>query len=102
MPAEYGQPLTPRELEIVALVAEGLTNREVAQRLYLSHNTVKVHLRNIFVKTGVASRTELTRLAILKGWVTLPGRPAEGAEATEEAAPAVETEAKGEAAAPPV
>jgi DNA-binding CsgD family transcriptional regulator len=73
MAAEYGETLSERELEITELVAEGLTNREVADRLYLSHNTVKVHLRNIFTKTGVASRTELSMLAVQEGWITIPG-----------------------------
>ncbi|MGC9467411.1 MAG: Kelch repeat-containing protein [Anaerolineae bacterium] len=73
MVVENGEPLTERELEITELVAEGLTNREVAERLYLSHNTVKVHLRNIFTKTGVASRTELSMLAVQEGWITVPG-----------------------------
>ncbi len=72
MPAEYGEPLTEREIEIVRLVADGLTNREIALRTYLSPNTVKVHLRNIFTKTGVASRTELTVMAMQEGWVTVP------------------------------
>lgn len=71
MPTEYGEPLTERQLEIVALVAEGLTNREIAARLFISHNTVKVHLRNIFTKTGVASRTELSMLAMREGWVAV-------------------------------
>ncbi|MEA3308254.1 MAG: LuxR C-terminal-related transcriptional regulator [Chloroflexota bacterium] len=71
MPTEYGKPLTERQLEITALVAGGLTNREIAARLYISHNTVKVHLRNIFTKTGVASRTELSMLAMREGWVTI-------------------------------
>ncbi|MBN1248102.1 MAG: hypothetical protein JXC32_10625 [Anaerolineae bacterium] len=73
MAAEYGETLSDRELEIIELVAEGLTNREVANRLYLSHNTVKVHLRNIFTKTGVASRTELSMMAVQEGWITVPG-----------------------------
>jgi len=71
MPTEYGEPLTERQLEIVALVAEGLTNREIAAQLFISHNTVKVHLRNIFAKTGVASRTELSMLAMREGWVAV-------------------------------
>ncbi|MGC9399896.1 MAG: Kelch repeat-containing protein [Anaerolineae bacterium] len=71
MSAEYGEPLTERQLEIVALVAEGLTNREIAAQLYISHNTVKVHLRNIFTKTGVVSRTELSMLALREGWVSV-------------------------------
>lgn len=73
MPAEPGEPLSEREIEIVELVAAGLTNREIAVRTYLSPNTVKVHLRNIFSKTGVASRTELTVLAMQEGWIDVPG-----------------------------
>ncbi len=73
MPADYGEPLSEREIEIVELVANGLTNREIAVRTYLSPNTVKVHLRNIFAKTGVASRTELTVLAMQEGWINVPG-----------------------------
>ncbi len=73
MPVEYNAPLTKRELEIVALVAQGMTNREIAQALFVSHNTVKVHLRNIFVKTGVVSRTELTMLAVQRGWIVVSG-----------------------------
>lgn len=75
MPAELGEPLSEREIEIVELVAAGLTNREIAIRTYLSPNTVKVHLRNIFTKTGVASRTELTVLAMQEGWIAIPGLP---------------------------
>jgi DNA-binding CsgD family transcriptional regulator len=73
MAAEYGETLSEREHEITQLVAEGLTNREVADRLFLSHNTVKVHLRNIFTKTGVASRTELSMLAVQEGWIEVRG-----------------------------
>jgi DNA-binding CsgD family transcriptional regulator len=51
--------LTPHELQIAQLAAEGLTNREIGQRLYLSHRTVSSHLHRIFPKLGVASRSEL-------------------------------------------
>jgi DNA-binding CsgD family transcriptional regulator len=52
------EPLSERELEILELVAEGLTNREIASRLYLALNTVKAHTRNIYGKLGVHSRTQ--------------------------------------------
>ncbi len=71
MPAEPGEALSERELEVVRLVAAGLSNKEIAAQLYLSANTVKVHLRNIFTKTGVSSRTELTLLALRSGWLPL-------------------------------
>jgi DNA-binding CsgD family transcriptional regulator len=51
--------LTPHELQIAQLAAEGLTNREIGQRLYLSHRTVSSHLHRIFPKLGVASRAQL-------------------------------------------
>jgi DNA-binding CsgD family transcriptional regulator/N-acetylneuraminic acid mutarotase len=83
MPVEQGQPLSERELEIIALVAEGLTNREVAVSLFLSPNTVKVHLRNIFTKTGVASRTELSMLAVQEGWVEFENQVGDSGEQTQ-------------------
>ncbi len=52
------EPLSERELEVLQLVAEGLTNREVASRLFLSLNTVKAHTRNIYGKLNVHSRTQ--------------------------------------------
>ncbi|QUQ63567.1 ATP-binding protein [Kutzneria sp. CA-103260] len=51
--------LTPHELHIARLAAEGLTNREIGQQLYLSHRTVSTHLHRIFPKLGITSRTEL-------------------------------------------
>ena len=56
--------LTPQELQVARLVAEGLPNREVAARLFVSPRTVEFHLRNVFGKTGVTSRTELARLRL--------------------------------------
>ena len=59
-------PLTSRETEVVNLVAEGLTNKTVADRLGLSVRTVEGYLNHAFVKLRVESRTELVRL-VLKG-----------------------------------
>ena len=56
-PTEPSQP-TDRELEILALVSEGLTNAQIAHRLRVSDNTVKFHLQNIYLKLGVRNRTE--------------------------------------------
>ena len=52
------EPLSARELEVLRLIAEGLTNQEIAVRLYLSLHTVKAHARTIYAKLGVSSRTQ--------------------------------------------
>ncbi|NJM07447.1 response regulator transcription factor [Candidatus Gracilibacteria bacterium] len=52
------EPLTAREREVLRLIAEGLSNQELAARLHLSPQTVKVHTRNIYSKLGVTSRTQ--------------------------------------------
>ena len=51
--------LTPQELQIAQMAAAGLTNREIGQRLYLSHRTVGSHLYRIFPKLGITARAEL-------------------------------------------
>ncbi|WP_193314933.1 helix-turn-helix transcriptional regulator, partial [Georgenia thermotolerans] len=56
--------LTPQELQVVGLVRQGLSNREVAAQLFLSPRTIDFHLRNVFAKTGVTSRTQLAQLAL--------------------------------------
>jgi LuxR family maltose regulon positive regulatory protein len=52
------EPLSGREMEVLSLIAEGLSNREIAQRLHLSISTVKVHTHNIYGKLDVNSRTQ--------------------------------------------
>ncbi|HEX4225769.1 MAG TPA: LuxR C-terminal-related transcriptional regulator [Pseudonocardiaceae bacterium] len=65
IPNPHGK-LTTHELTIAQLAAEGLTNREIGQRLFLSHRTVSTHLHRIFPKLGISSRAELA--AVLAGY----------------------------------
>jgi two-component system, NarL family, nitrate/nitrite response regulator NarL len=60
-------PLSQREREIVGLVAQGYKNREMAEKMFISEQTVKNHLHNIFDKLGVSDRLELALYAIHKG-----------------------------------
>jgi two-component system nitrate/nitrite response regulator NarL len=64
-----GAALTPREREIVGMVAQGLRNREIGQRLFISEGTVKIHLHNTYEKLGVDGRLELLLYAQERGWI---------------------------------
>ena len=64
------EPLSARELEVLPLIAEGLTNHEIAARLYLSLHTVKAHARNIYAKLGVNSRTQAVARARALGYLS--------------------------------
>ena len=65
--------LTARELEILQLVSEGLSNSEMARRLWVTEQTVKFHLSNIYSKLGVANRTAASRVAQLNGLLQTDG-----------------------------
>lgn len=61
--------LTERELEVLQLAASGMSNREIADELFISSRTVKFHLDNCYAKLGVNSRTEASVLALRYGWI---------------------------------
>lgn len=65
------EPLTPRETEVLRLLAEGLGNKEIASRLAISEHTVKFHVASIMGKLGAASRTEAVTLGIRRGIVLI-------------------------------
>lgn len=68
-PAEDSKTLTPSEIEIVKLIADGLTTKEIASRKNISHHTVNTHRKNIFRKVEVSNASELIMLAIKSGWI---------------------------------
>ena len=69
---ERGHGLTPRELEVLQLICDGHSNREIAKRLTLSANTIAVHRANIMSALGIHKTAELVVYAIHHGLVTLP------------------------------
>jgi NarL family two-component system response regulator LiaR len=74
-PKPEGEPasdiLSERELEVLRLAAKGLSNRDIAEQLFLSTRTVQAHLGNIFNKLDVGSRTEAILHGLRKGWFTV-------------------------------
>jgi NarL family two-component system response regulator YdfI len=69
--AELAEPLTPRESEVLQMLASGLANKEIAARLAISEHTVKFHVASILGKLGAGSRTEAVSLGIRRGLVLL-------------------------------
>ncbi|GHD82588.1 response regulator [Streptomyces goshikiensis] len=61
------EDLTPREREVLALIGQGLPNRAIAQRLFVSEATVKTHINNLFAKAGIRDRADAVRRAIAAG-----------------------------------
>jgi DNA-binding NarL/FixJ family response regulator len=70
-PAELAEPLTPRELEVLQRLTQGLSNKQIAQRLGVSDHTVKFHVNAILGKLGVQSRSEAIVQAVRLGLVVL-------------------------------
>jgi NarL family two-component system response regulator YdfI len=69
LPGSSQQALTPREIEVLNMLAEGLGNKAIAWRLGISEHTVKFHLGSIFTKLNAASRTEAVTLGIRQGLI---------------------------------
>ncbi len=80
--AAAAHQLTRRELEILRLVAEGHSNSQLAQLLWVTEQTVKFHLSNIYRKLNVANRTEASRWAQLNGLLSNQGEPERGGVAS--------------------
>jgi DNA-binding NarL/FixJ family response regulator len=70
-PPHFEESLTPRELQVVELMAEGLTNKAIAARLGISDQTVKFHVASLSGKLGAANRTDAVRRAVRRGLITL-------------------------------
>ncbi len=73
--SRLAEPVSSRELEVLALIAKGLTNQEIALRLYLSLHTVKAHARSIYAKLGVSSRTQAVARGRALGYLSEDRRP---------------------------
>ena len=70
-PAVLAEPLTERERDVLALLARGLSNRRIGERLAIADNTVKAHVASIFGKLGATTRTEAVTLGVRLGLVML-------------------------------
>ena len=87
VPAGEDLPLTARELEILKLVASGFTNGDIARRLWVTEQTVKFHLRNIYRKLEVSNRTQASHIAYVRGLVGSGPEPQVATEPDPVAAP---------------
>jgi DNA-binding NarL/FixJ family response regulator len=68
---EPGEALTPREREVLELLAHGLSNRQIADALAISEHTAKFHVASVSAKLGASSRTEAVRLGVRRGLIAL-------------------------------
>jgi len=69
--SDQAEPLTEREIEVLRLAAQGMTNREIGRELGISHRTVQGHLANTYGKLQVNSRTEAVTEALKRGWIVI-------------------------------
>jgi DNA-binding NarL/FixJ family response regulator len=94
VPPKQGEsPLTKRELEILRLAADGRSNGEIARTLWVTEQTIKFHLSNIYRKLDVANRTEASRWAHLRGLLKPDRRESDGVEKPRRGAAAIATRA---------
>ena len=68
---DFEEPLTPREIQVLELLAEGLPNKAIAARLHISDQTVKFHVSSISGKLGAVNRTDAVRRAVRRGLIAL-------------------------------
>ncbi|TXS06711.1 DNA-binding response regulator [Streptomyces sp. col6] len=66
--------MTPREAEVLVLIAEGMSNADIARALHISQATVKSHINNLFAKAGLRDRAQAVRYAYMRGLARPPGR----------------------------
>ena len=67
----FPEHLTPREREVLEMMSEGLSNKEIAAQLKISPHTVKFHISSILGKLGASSRTEATTIGLRRGLITI-------------------------------
>lgn len=70
---ELPDGMTPREAEVLVLIADGLSNAEIARSLHISQATVKSHINNLFAKAGLRDRAQAVRYAYVRGLAQPPG-----------------------------
>ncbi|MFI6894173.1 response regulator [Streptomyces sp. NPDC050256] len=70
---ELPDGMTPREAEVLVLIADGMSNAEIARRLHISQATVKSHINNLFAKAGLRDRAQAVRYAYVRGIAQPPG-----------------------------
>jgi DNA-binding NarL/FixJ family response regulator len=67
--------LTEREMEVLKMAAKGMSNKDIAEALFLSVRTVQAHMRSVFNKLGVGSRLEAVLYGLKRGWFTMEDLP---------------------------
>lgn len=76
---EPGRRLSDRQIHIISLAAEGKSNKEIGQELYLAENTIKTHLRRAFSQTGARNRAHLVAMVMSRGIIPIVEAPQPGA-----------------------